>query len=196
MSVLLGLLWPLQLWNDHVLRVGRWLAALCITGMVAAILVQVFCRYVLNDALPWPDEFARFLMLWMTGLIAPSAYRIGGFVAIDMLETALPRALAALLSLALLLVSLAVLVTAVQIGFSETFGFGGTFKTSTIWVPLDWVGGESFKLERKWAYMSIFLGFVFLTIVNIELILRSVVSLLGGHDRLKPLTDLELAGAE
>ncbi len=39
--------------------------------MVVCILIQVFFRYVLNNALPWPDEAARFLMLWMTGFIAP-----------------------------------------------------------------------------------------------------------------------------
>jgi len=33
--------------------------------MVIVILLQVFFRYVLNNALPWPDELARFLMLWM-----------------------------------------------------------------------------------------------------------------------------------
>ena len=59
--------------------------------MVIVILVQVFFRYVLNNALPWPDELARFLMLWMTGFIAPSAYRWGGFVSIEMLPQLLPK---------------------------------------------------------------------------------------------------------
>jgi len=63
-------------------------------------------------------------------------------------------------------------------------------------VPLDWVGGASFKVKLAWMYMSIFIGFVLLTIVNIELILRSVITLLGDGDRLKPLSDTELAGAE
>ena len=61
--------------------------------MVIVILVQVFFRYVLNNALPWPDEVARFLMLWMTGLIAPSAYRWGGFVSIEFLERFFEREL-------------------------------------------------------------------------------------------------------
>ena len=59
--------------------------------MVFVILLQVCFRYLFNNALPWPDEAARFCMLWMTGLIAPAAYRVGGFVTIDMLGRALPR---------------------------------------------------------------------------------------------------------
>ena len=195
MSLLSGLLAPFQFWNDHVLRLGRGIAVVCIALMVLCILIQVFFRYVLNNALPWPDEAARFAMLWMTGLIAPSAYRVGGFVAIDMLERALPRGVAALLSLVLLGLSLLVLITAVRLGYNHV-NSGWLFASATLWVPLDWVGGASFKVKLAWMYMSIFIGFVLLTIVNIELILRSVITLLGDGDRLKPLSDTELAGAE
>lgn len=195
MTLLNGLLLPFQFWNDHILRIGRGVAVLCIALMVVCILVQVFFRYVLNNALPWPDEAARFLMLWMTGLIAPSAYRIGGFVAIDMFERALPRAVAALVSLALLAVSLLVLITAVQIGYKHV-NSGWLFASSTLWVPLDWVGGSSFKVKLAWMYMSIWIGFILLTIVNIELILRSLITLMGGGAGLKPLTDVDFAGAE
>ena len=81
MAILNALAWA----NTLILRAGRLLAWMALALMVAVILTQVFCRYVLNNALPWPDEAARFLMLWMTGLMAPSAYRWGGFVSIGML---------------------------------------------------------------------------------------------------------------
>ena len=82
--------------NTFFLRIGRQFAWIAILLMVIVILVQVFFRYVLNNALPWPDEVARFLMLWMTGLIAPSAYRWGGFVSIDLLERFLPKLISTL----------------------------------------------------------------------------------------------------
>lgn len=194
MGALRGLLAPFQMFNDLVLPLGRWIAAACMALMVVCILVQVFFRYVLNNALPWPDEAARFLMLWMTGLIAPSAYRVGGFVAIDMFERALPRTLAAFVSLILLGVSLLVLLMAVKLGFDHSSGMAWNFKSSTLWVPLDWVGGKSIKLALAWMYMSLLVGFILLTIVNIELILRSLITVTGGGDRLKPLSDMELAG--
>ena len=79
--------------NTVLLKIGRQLAWIAIGLMVIIILIQVFFRYGLNSALPWPDEAARFLMLWMTGFIAPSAYRWGGFVSIEMLFRLLPSRL-------------------------------------------------------------------------------------------------------
>ena len=75
MALLLGLLRPIELWNNVVLKIGRGIGIIAIALMVVAILIQVFFRYVLNNALPWPDEAARFCMLWMTGLMAPTALR-------------------------------------------------------------------------------------------------------------------------
>ena len=49
--------------NGHLLRIGYGIGIAAIAMMVAVTLVQVFFRYVLNNALPWPDEAARFGML-------------------------------------------------------------------------------------------------------------------------------------
>ncbi|WOI57338.1 TRAP transporter small permease [Palleronia sp. LCG004] len=189
MRVLRGLLWPFQTWNDWVLPAGRWFAIVAIALMVIVTLIQVFFRYVLNAALPWPDEAARFMMLWLTGLIAPMAYRRGGFVAIDMLLFYLPRALAALLSLFLLAIAGLVLFVGIRIGYGEITGFGGQFATASLYLPTPdgW-----FRVPRSWMMASLFVGFVLLFIVNIELILRNLLKLLGATD-LKPL---ELAEEE
>ena len=63
----------LQNINTFILRIGRQLAWIAILLMVIVIIIQVFFRYDLNNALHLPDEVARFFMLWMTGLIAPSS---------------------------------------------------------------------------------------------------------------------------
>ena len=119
MGAALAVLRPLAFVNEHVLRIGRGIGIVAVALMVVAILIQVFFRYVLNNALPWPDEAARFCMLWMTGLMAPTAFRRGGFVSIDMAVRALPTRVGAIVSLFLLLISLAVLIVAAQIGWSE-----------------------------------------------------------------------------
>ena len=43
--------------------------------MTAIVVVQVFCRYVLNHSLFWSEELARFLLVWLTFLGATVAYR-------------------------------------------------------------------------------------------------------------------------
>jgi TRAP-type C4-dicarboxylate transport system permease small subunit len=35
-------------------------------GLAAIVVVAVFCRYVLNDSLPWYDEVASVLLAWIT----------------------------------------------------------------------------------------------------------------------------------
>ncbi len=195
MALLLGLLLPLRLWNDVVLAAGRIGAILALALMVLAILVQVFFRYVLDNALPWPDEAARFMMLWMTGLMAPLAYRRGGFVAIDMLENALPRRAGALLSLLLLALSLLVLIVAVQIGWKHV-NSGWLFASSSLRLPLQLVGMATVKIKLAWMYMSLFVGMVLLSVVNVELMIRALVTVLGGAQRLPPLAETELPGNE
>ena len=161
-----------------ILRIGRFLAWVALGLMVVVILAQVFFRYVVGDALNWPDEAARFLMLWMTGLIAPSAYRWGGFVAIDMVPELLPRIVKAVLMLILLAIALLVLTYAVSFGWNHTMGFGGNFDSSSLRVPLDLVGGESVKVKLRYMYGSLLLGCALLWLVTIELILRNIIELI------------------
>lgn len=195
-GALLSIVRPLGALNGGLLAVGRGVGAFAMAAMVVAILVQVVFRYGFNNALPWPDEAARFCMLWMTGMMAPTAFRRGGFVAIDMLGHALPRRAGAVLGLVLLCVSLLVLVVAVKIGWGEVTGFGGRFKTAALYLPLD-TGFETwFRVPRSWMMMSLFVGVVLLTLVNIELILRALVSLLGAGERLPVIPESETVGAE
>ena len=168
--------------NTGVLAVGKVIAVAAIALMVLAILVQVFFRYVIGNALPWPDEFARFCMLWMTGLMAPVAYRHGGFVAIDMLPEFLGRRTAAVLSLLLFLVSLLVLVTGIKLGYKH-INSGWLFSSASLKIPLSLIGMQSIKLKLVYMYSSLWIGLILLTSVNIELILRSIASLKKGNDQ-------------
>jgi len=172
--------------NTAVLRIGRSIAWMALAVMVGVILLQVFFRYVLNNALAWPDEAARFLMLWMTGLIAPSAYRWGGFVAIDMVPEALPRVAGLVLNLVLLLVSLAVLAIGLKLGWDHTTGFSGNFNSGSLRIPLDWFGGQMVRVKLRYTYASLLVGMALLTLVNIELLLRTVTALVAPGKSLPP----------
>lgn len=176
--MILGPLRILAAFNSVILRIGRNIAWVALALMVFVILIQVFFRYVLNNALPWPDEAARFLMLWMTGLVAASAYRWGGFVAIDMIPEALPKRIGQILMLILLVLSLVVLLVAVSFGWDHTFGFGGTFNSSSLRVPLDWFGGEMVRVKLKYMFASLLLGVILLVFVNVELILRNLMAMI------------------
>ena len=189
MQILLTLAAVLQRVNDVVLSLGRWIGMAALAIMVCLILGQVFFRYVLNDAPNWTEEGARFCMLWMTGLLAPLAMRLGGFVSIDMLERALPRVLAAVLTLVLLSITMAVLLMAWDKGLNNHVdSLTGRGKSASLRLPLDWFGGERTKFRNAWMFSSLFVGVNLLILVTAELILRQIITLLGQGDRLKPIS--------
>ncbi len=67
------------------------IALLLVTVVVA--LLQVFCRYVLSDALSWPEEFAKFSFAWFVFIGAAMVSRRGEHIAIDLVPRMLsPRA--------------------------------------------------------------------------------------------------------
>ncbi len=174
---MLVLLRPIAWTNTRILRLGRQLAWVALALMVLVILSQVFFRYVLNNALAWPDEAARFLMLWMIAFIAPSAMRWSGFVSIDLLPRAMARVPSLALGLVLLVLSLAVLLTAVGHGYNHTFGFGGKFDSSSLRIPLELVGLETVKVKLRYMYGSLLVCVTLLILVTVELILRILVKL-------------------
>jgi TRAP-type C4-dicarboxylate transport system permease small subunit len=44
----------------------EWWAVLLLVAMVAIVCFGVFFRYVLNSSLSWYDEFASYLLVWLT----------------------------------------------------------------------------------------------------------------------------------
>ena len=198
MTVLFGLLWPLERFNSIILAVGRAIAIAALAIMVCLILGQVFFRYVLNDAPNWTEEAARFGMLWMTGLMAPLAYRMGGFVAIDMLERALPRIIAGALTLVLLVITLWVLLIAWERGLNNHIDtLSGKGCSATLRWPFGIeIGKCGEKFQNRFQYASLWVGINLLILVNIELLIRQIITIAGHGDRLKKLSDGEMAGAD
>ncbi len=169
MKILKFCLGGLEWINALLIRAGKSVAWICVAAMVAAILLQVFCRYVLNNALPWPEEAARALMIWMMALVAANAYRQGSFVAIDMLHGFLPPRIRAVLKFFLLLISALVLIQLFSLGL-EFFQRG--FRTRA----------ASFDLPRAWIYLAMPVCFGSMLLVNAELLLREIGRLFGSAE--------------
>ena len=149
--------------NDLIIKTGRTLAWVCVSFMVASILLQVLFRYVLGSALPWPEEVARAFMIWMTAFVAAGAYRQGGFIAIDFFLQSIPKKISAWLQLVLLLIAGIVLMELVVLGI-EFFQRG--FRTRA----------ASFNLPRAWIYLAMPVCFGTMLLVNIELILKQTMN--------------------
>ena len=169
MSALATALRVLEALNTRLLAVGRHVAWVLVGLMVLTILLQVFMRYVVGSALPWPEEVARALMIWMTALVAGTGYRWGAFVSIDVLGERLPRAIAQGLRLVLLALALVLLVQLFVLAL-EFFERG--FRTRA----------ASFRLSRAWIYLAMPVCFGSMILVNVELLLREIGRTFGREE--------------
>ena len=156
--------------NLVIARMGRSIAWILVAAMVLTILLQVFCRYVLNSALPWPEEVARAFMIWMMALVSAEAYRQGSFVAIDLLQESIPKRLSTILKLSLLLIATLVLYQLFTLGL-EFFQRG--FRTRA----------ASFHLSRAWIYLAMPVCFGTMLLVNIELVLSEFRLIIFGETK-------------
>ena len=70
---------------DGLASAARLVVKVVMTIMTVDVLLGVFCRYVLHDALSWTEEVARYLMVWMGFLAIGLALREGNHVAVEFL---------------------------------------------------------------------------------------------------------------
>lgn len=152
--------------NDRIAKIGFSIAWVLVTAMVGAILLQVFMRYVVNNALPWPEEVARALMIWMMALVAAPALRKGDFVAITLLPDMLPQVISNLLRISIMLVSIAILFILSDISIDF---FQRGFRTRA----------ASFDLPRAWIYLAMSVCYFTMLFVSIEIVLKHLNALLN-----------------
>ena len=77
---------------EHIfVALNGWALILMLTAMTVIVGANISLRYLTGHSLPWADEAARYLMIWMTFSGAGLVLRTGGHVAITNLQDALPR---------------------------------------------------------------------------------------------------------
>jgi TRAP-type C4-dicarboxylate transport system permease small subunit len=69
---------------------GDWVIAGLFAATIVVIAAQVLWRYAFRDALPWTEELARYLFMWITFLGAALAVRDGTHIRVSLLVERLP----------------------------------------------------------------------------------------------------------
>jgi TRAP-type transport system small permease protein len=80
-------------------RVAVWVAAnveeiicaILLVVMVGSVSSAVFCRYVLNAPLSWPEELSRFALVWMTFVGSALAAKRNSHILVDFFVSFLPE---------------------------------------------------------------------------------------------------------
>ncbi len=79
-----------QVFDRALLNLTSFLVAGLTALMAGVVLLGVFTRYFLNDALDWTEEAARFSLLWLSWLGGGLALRRGAHIAVEFLLDAIP----------------------------------------------------------------------------------------------------------
>lgn len=64
-------------------RIALVMCCLLLSAMVVLIGAQVVARYLIGSTLPWTEEVARHLMIWMLFIGIAPAYRRGAHLGVD-----------------------------------------------------------------------------------------------------------------
>lgn len=113
--------------NTVAMKAFEVLLAILGTMMVAVVVGNVICRYVLHTTIPWAEELARFSFIWVTFIGAVLANDKYEHMQLDFIVNAFPKKISKFLSL------IALLVVMVLLGFLIR---GGVQYTISQW---DWM---------------------------------------------------------
>ncbi len=172
--------------NDVLLALGRRIGVVAMVLMVAVILLQIFFRYALNNALPWPEEAARGLMIWMMALVVPTAYRYAGFVSIETVPDLMPAKVRAWLLFIILLLCTLVLCIMLNHAWAH-FSAPLLFDSSGLNRLLQDSGinqllGTELQFRTAYIYLAMSVMLVIMLLVSLELIIRQLAGLIWSPD--------------
>jgi C4-dicarboxylate transporter DctQ subunit len=72
-------------------KVQNGMVALLMICFILVVLIATFCRFFQIMGLKWPDELARYLMMWMVFIGCGTAAREGSHFTIDLVYAFLPK---------------------------------------------------------------------------------------------------------
>ncbi|MBV40139.1 MAG: hypothetical protein CMM23_16015 [Rhodospirillaceae bacterium] len=166
--------------NWATLGLFKWSLVVILAVMTGVVVVSVFCRYVLNDALPWSEEIAKFLMVWLTFMAAPVGLSRGAHVAIEAISGNLKgRARQALLAIIFMLV----------IWLMVVFVDAGSFLTWNARIQRH----STVDLSILYVYVAMPIGCAAVAVVALEYLLGAIKGVFDPSRVKERSTDLPMA---
>lgn len=126
-------------------------------------------RYVMNASLPWPDEMARFIFVWLTWLGISIGQKKGEHIKITMLTDKLPFNAARVVNI----ISGIIVIVICLITSYYTFEMMGQLQHARY---------VSIKISYVWGYMAIPIGCILMSLRTLKSMYISVKELRCGED--------------
>lgn len=123
-------------------RISIYAVVVIMTSMTAIVFTQVIFRFVLNNALPWPEEVSRYLMIWACFLGSAIAVKRGEHIGVTFIRERIPAKAQTAVGL---IVNTSVLVF---LAYATYYGFGLAKSVAMQRAPAS-------RISMFWAYSSI-----------------------------------------
>lgn len=130
---------PFRRGLDLAVAAAEWLAVALLVAMTAVVLLAVFYRYVLEDSLVWYDEFASFLLVWLTFVGAVVVTRRRRHIGFELFVERRTPPVRRALEIAGELCTLAFDAILVVYGWQLVTSMGDETAVSLMWVQMGWI---------------------------------------------------------
>ena len=117
----------------------EWWAMFLLVLMVVLVCLGVFFRYALSSSLAWYDEFASYLLVWLTFYGAVVASYHGRHIAFEMVVDRFMRNTRRIVEAVAELFVLGFQVVLFYYGWLLTRKLGDETAVSLVWVKMAWV---------------------------------------------------------
>lgn len=165
--------------ENAFVELNKWALILLLGAMSVIVFVNVSLRYLTNYSIPWAEEVARYMMVWMTFIGAGLTLRYGGHVAIGNLMDALPPRAQRLLRTVIVVCLFAFFAIMIWVGYTYAMRMRFQLTPAT-------------RIPFSYIYAAIPVGFALLA-VHLLLIVRGYVT----ENRFKEAADVpgDLSGS-
>ena len=142
----------------------RYGVVVLVAAITVIVALGVFFRFVLNNSLPWTEEVAKFVMVWLAFIGAPVVLKEGGHIAIDFIPARLPARLGHALLMLIQIVVMVVLAVLVYQGWALA------------WNALPQVAA-TVEVSLFYIFLAVPIGSVLMLTVALELMLRQAAAI-------------------
>ena len=160
----LHLIRAIEALNRRLLAACRYGVIVLVAAITVIVALGVFFRFVLNNSLPWTEEVAKFVMVWLAFIGAPVVLKEGGHIAIDFIPARLPARIGHTLLMLIQIVVMVVLAVLVYQGWALA------------WNALPQVAA-TVEVSLFYIFLAVPIGSALMLTVALELMLRQAAAI-------------------
>ena len=155
-----------QKFADIIFTIIKVLMAVMITVMVIITTMEVVRRYIFGLSFIWAEELVKFLLVAVTFLGGPAAYRAGGLAFLDLAVSHVGEKGRRLINIIINAVIILSCIWLAKLGFEYSFSpmIAKMFSTGL-------------KLKMTYIYLTIPIGFVMMIVFAFEQIFMAVLNI-------------------